>query len=263
LSGESQRIVNETSTPCAIEPRMSESTSTPRVLVVDDDLELSELVEQYLTARGFAVELQEDGKSGLEKAQSGAYGLIVLDVNLPEMDGFEVLRRLRSGPPQTQALPVVMLTAHGDETDRIVGLELGADDYLPKPFNPRELLARIQAVLRRAGATASNQGEAPSEATALKAGELEVNVAARSVSVNELEVELTAAEFDVLVVLVKNAGRVVTREELAREGMNRRLLPLDRSLDMHISNLRAKLWPGGGGLERLKTVRGVGYLFKA
>ena len=239
---------------------MTTETNALRVLIVDDDVELGELVEQYLATRGFAVDVEEDGGIGLERAQSGEYALVVLDVNLPGLDGFEVLRRLRAGVGATQKLPVVMLTAHGDETDRIVGLELGADDYLPKPFNPRELLARMQAVLRRVADTAP--AAAPATDEPLRAANLEINVGARSVQNSGREVELTAAEFDVLCVLVRHAGRVVTRDELARESLKRRLLPLDRSLDMHVSNLRAKLWPDGAGLETLKTVRGVGYLLK-
>lgn len=229
-------------------------TNTLRVLLVDDDVELGELVEQYLASRGFAVDVEEDGTRGLERAQSGEYALVVLDVNLPGMDGFEVLRRLRAG--SMAKLPVVMLTAHGDETDRIVGLELGADDYLPKPFNPRELLARMQAVLRR------TSDIAPAMPEPLRAANLEIDVGARSVRNEGREVELTAAEFDVLCALARYAGRVVTRDELARESLKRRLLPLDRSLDMHVSNLRAKLWPNSDSMEILKTVRGVGYLLK-
>ncbi|RYX82042.1 response regulator transcription factor [bacterium] len=243
---------------------MSDSVSAVRLLLVDDDGELCELVEQYLTTRGFEVHSEEDGASGLQKAQTGDYALMILDVNLPVIDGFEVLRRLRSGAEATRKLPVVMLTAHGDETDRIVGLELGADDYLPKPFNPRELLARLQAVLRRvADAAPAPPSTAPPSPELLQAGKLAINVGARSAHSDGREVPLTAVEFDVLLVLVRHVDRVVTRDELAHDGLKRRLLPLDRTLDMHISNLRAKLWPQGDGMEHLKTMRGVGYLLKS
>jgi two-component system response regulator CpxR len=249
---------------------MSEEKKGARVLVVDDDEELCELVGKYLKARGFHVEFEGDGARGLDRARRGECDILVLDVMLPSMDGLEVLRRLRSGG-ETARLPVVMLTAHGDETDRIVGLELGADDYLPKPFNPRELLARIQAVLRRVAmearpsqvleGSASPQVLRTPPPMMMRAGRIEMNVGARTVRCESREVELTAVEFDVLLVLLKSAGHVVSRDDLARQGMSRRLLPMDRSLDMHISNLRAKLWPGGGGLEKLKTVRGVGYIY--
>jgi two-component system response regulator CpxR len=250
---------------------MSEERKAGRILVVDDDEELCELVGKYLRSRGFEVSSEGDGVRGLERARSGECDLLVLDVMLPSMDGLEVLRRLRADASCTR-LPVVMLTAHGDDTDRIVGLELGADDYLPKPFNPRELLARIQAVLRRvaiesrppqvlAAPTQAAQVLAAPPPLLLSAGRIEMNVGARTVRCEERAVELTAVEFDVLHVMLKSAGHVVSRDDLARGGMNRRLLPMDRSLDMHISNLRAKLWPEGSGLEKLRTVRGVGYIY--
>lgn len=239
---------------------MSMGHNGPRLLLVDDDEELCELVCKYLQARGFAIDTEGDGARGLQRAQSGGHDLLVLDVMLPSMDGLEVLRRLRADGGASR-LPVVMLTAHGDETDRIVGLELGADDYLPKPFNPRELLARVNAVLRRAESARPNLSNAPSAPDEkLTAAGIEMDVAARTVRRAGEDIELTAVEFDLLHVLMSDAGRVVTRDDAARRGLKRRLLPLDRSLDMHISNLRAKVWPQGEGMERLKTVRGVGYL---
>jgi two-component system response regulator CpxR len=262
--------------------------SGSRVLLIDDDAELCELVTQYLTARGFLVETRTDGETGFESAQSGRYSILVLDVMLPGIDGFEVLRRLRSGP--TARLPVVMLTAHGDEVDRIVGLELGADDYLSKPFNPRELLARISAVLRRASAGNALQAAQPIPTTPIPAtpaptipvatapstsletsppvvierlqvGDVEINLAARSVRRAGEIVELTAVEFELLHVLLRGAGRVALRDELAREALQRKLLPFDRSLDMHISKLRRKLGPDPEGGERIKTLRGIGYIY--
>jgi DNA-binding response OmpR family regulator len=232
-----------------------------RVLIVDDDAELCELVAEYLTARGFTVETESDGGRGLERARQGHYDLMVLDVMLPTLDGFEVLRHLRAGGGEAALLPVVMLTAHGDEVDRIVGLELGADDYLPKPFNVRELLARMSAILRRIRKDEGGRSFIPHPSSLLKVGDVEMEVGARRVRRAGEILDLTATEFDLLHVLLRGAGRVVTREELAREALGRRLLPYDRSLDMHISKLRRKLAPGVDGAERITTVRGVGYIF--
>jgi two-component system response regulator CpxR len=235
------------------------------ILLVDDDAELCDMIAEYLGERGFVVDIENDGPGGLERAQQNSPALVILDVMLPEMDGLEVLRRLRASGVST---PVVILTAQGGEVDRIVGLELGADDYLPKPFNPRELLARIRAVLRRAN-TEPNAGVKagvlpPSPAASdqrLCVGEVELDAAARTARCAGQELELTATEFDLLHALLRAAGRVLTRQELAREALGRRLLPLDRSLDIHICKLRHKLWPDERGLERIKTVRGVGYIF--
>lgn len=239
-----------------------------RVLVVDDDAELCELIAEYLTARGFVVDTEGDGERGLKRIRQDRYALMVLDVLLPGIDGFEVLRRVRAGAPELAELPVVMLTAHGDEVDRIVGLELGADDYLAKPFNTRELLARIRAILRRAGSDGKARPPLPAvaapsperRADVLHLGDLEADVAARAARRDGQALELTAIEFDLLVALMRAAGRVLKREELARDVLNRKLLPFDRSLDMHMSKLRRKLGPGAGGTERIKTVRGVGYI---
>jgi two-component system response regulator CpxR len=245
---------------------MTNQTEAPgtRLLLVDDDAELCELVSHYLSARGFSVETEGDGERGLALAQSGDYTLMVLDVMLPGLDGLEVLRRLRSSPHA--GLPVMMLTAHGDEVDRIVGLELGADDYLSKPFNPRELLARINAVLRRTHADAAlkpaaapSAPESPAERVGV--GDVELDAAARSVRRGREPVELTAVEFDLLYALLRAAGRVVSREELSHDVLQRKLLPFDRSLDMHLSKLRRKLGPAAQGGERIKTVRGVGYIY--
>ncbi|MDQ3812983.1 MAG: response regulator transcription factor [Armatimonadota bacterium] len=237
-----------------------------RLLLVDDDAELCELVSEYLTARGLVVETEGDGGRGLERARQGHYDLMVLDVMLPGLDGFEILRRLRAGGGAAAKLPVVMLTAHGDEVDRIVGLELGADDYLPKPFNPRELLARIRAILRRVNTElAAAHGPTPNAPQAalarLHVGDVEMDVGARTVRRAGETLDLTAAEFDLLHALLRAAGQVVTREKLAREVLDRRLLPFDRSLDMHMSKLRRKLSPPESNAERIKTVRGVGYIY--
>ena len=241
--------------------------SGPRVLLVDDDGELCELVAEYLTARGFVVETEGDGRRGLERAQQGRYDLMVLDVMLPSLDGFEVLRRLRAGGSEAAKLPVVMLTAHGDEVDRIVGLELGADDYLPKPFNSRELLARMHAILRRVKTELDAPPHSPPQNTQeaarqrLHVGDVEMDAGARAVRRAGETLDLTAAEFDLLHALLDAAGQVVTREKLARDGLDRRLLPFDRSLDMHVSKLRRKLGSTADGAERIRTVRGVGYIY--
>jgi two-component system, OmpR family, response regulator CpxR len=227
-----------------------------RVLVIDDDVGLCELVAEYLGPEGFEVEAAHDGEAGVERALSGEHELAVLDVMLPGINGFEVLRRIRA----RSRLPVVMLTARGLDVDRIVGLEIGADDYLPKPFNPRELVARINAVLRRV------RPEAPAERVereTLAVGDVEMDNRTRTVRRDRRAVELTAVEYDLLKRLLAAPGRVVTREELVRDVLHRNLSPFDRSIDMHVSNLRKKLGHQvtGTTAERIKTVRGVGYIY--
>ncbi|MBI5018543.1 MAG: response regulator transcription factor [Deltaproteobacteria bacterium] len=227
-----------------------------RILLIDDDTELCELLVEYLTKDGFSVAARHDGTEGAQEALSGNHSLVVLDVMLPGTNGLDVLRRIRA----SSKIPVVMLTARGDEVDRIVGLELGADDYLPKPFNPRELAARIRAVQRR-----SEPGEAGREAAAgaghLVVGDVELDPGTRAVRRAGEFIELTAVEFTLLEVLLRGAGRVVERGELAKKALGRRLSPFDRSIDVHVSSLRKKLGHEVGGLERIKTVRGVGYLY--
>ncbi|MDQ3653149.1 MAG: response regulator transcription factor [Acidobacteriota bacterium] len=227
-----------------------------RVLVIDDDVELCELVTEYLEPEGFSVDVAEDGLEGVERALAEAYAIIVLDVMLPGINGFEVLRRIRA----ESRTPVLMLTARGADVDRIVGLELGADDYLPKPFNPRELVARIQAILRRARPLSSHPSSSASPET-FTVGDVRLNTGARTVLRGGEPVELTAAEFDVLTVMLARAGHVVPREELAEAALGRPLAPLDRSVDMHVSSLRRKLGSDVGGVERIKTVRGAGYVY--
>jgi two-component system response regulator CpxR len=222
-----------------------------RLLLVDDDTELCELVSEYLGQEGFEIDAVHDGVTGVERAAAGTYALVILDVMLPELGGFDVLRRLR----EHSEVPVLMLTARGDEVDRIVGLELGADDYLAKPFNPRELSARIRAILRR-----SRSGDESSPAL-LGAGDLELDIGGRSARVSGEEVELTGIEFELLAVLVRSSGSVVSRDELSRQALGRRASAFDRSLDVHISNLRRKLGPSSDGKDRIKTVRGVGYIY--
>jgi len=223
------------------------------ILVIDDDAELCKLVGRFLSAEGFRVETVRTSGQGVERALAGEHDLIVLDVMLPGMDGFEVLRRIRA----ESRTPVLMLTARGDDLDRILGLEIGADDYLPKPFNPRELAARIRAILRRVKASSSTQ----SDSTPIIVGDLELNVGSRLVRLGTEVLNLTTVEFDLLEKFVKSVGRVVSREELVREVLGREFSPFDRSIDTHVCNLRKKVGPYSDGTERIKGVRGVGYLF--
>jgi DNA-binding response OmpR family regulator len=227
-----------------------------RVLIVDDDFELCNLVSEYLAPEGFRVESVHDGENGLQRAVSGNYLLVVLDVMLPGMSGFDVLRRIRA----TSRVPVLLLTARGEDVDRIVGLEIGADDYLPKPFNPRELLARIRAVLRRTSADPKGIG-ASRTPEILRIGDIELDPATRTVKHAGEPVDLTSVEFNLLEVLLREAGRVVTREELVSAVLSRKFSPFDRSIDMHVSKVRKKLGDGDGDAEHIKTVRGVGYIF--
>lgn len=226
------------------------------LLVIDDDVELCELVAEYLEPEGFRVEAVHEAEQAVERALSKGYALVVLDVMLPGFSGFEVLRRIRA----TSEMPVLMLTARGDDVDRIVGLEIGADDYLPKPFNPRELVARIRAILRRAK-PASDGAPGAAESERIVVGDVELDVGARTVRRAAKPVSLTAVEFSFLEVLLRAAGRVVTREELSKIVLDRKLSPYDRSLDVHVSNLRKKLGTTVNQTERIKTVRGVGYLY--
>jgi len=223
----------------------------PRILVVDDDVELCELVAEYLTPEGFEVEAVYDGIRGIESALSGEYSLAILDVMLPGMQGFEVLRQIRA----KSRLPVIILTARGEDVDRIVGLEIGADDYLPKPFNPRELAARIQAVLRRSAQNSTTAGER------IILGDVELEESARIARCGNRELELTSLEFDILAIFLKRPGQVVTREDLAKAVLGRELVPLDRSIDVHISNLRKKLGPYADGANRIRNIRRVGYIY--
>ena len=225
-----------------------------RILVIDDDIDLCELLTDYLTTEGFAVELVHDGEAGAELALAGDFDLVILDVMLPGINGFEVLRRLRTG----SATPVLMLTAHGDDVDRIVGLEMGADDYLPKPFNPRELVARIRAVQRRTE-SASATVTAPSETVTV--GDVTLDLGARTVRVGGVPIELTSVEFSLLEVLIRLAGQIVSREELSQQALGRELSAYDRSIDVHVSSLRRKLGAVSEENERIKTVRGIGYFY--
>jgi two-component system, OmpR family, response regulator CpxR len=222
------------------------------ILIVDDDVELCELVSEYLVSQGLRAEAVHDGSVGLGRALSGAYSLIVLDVMLPGIRGFEVLRKIRA----VSTVPVVMLTAHGDDVDRIVGLEIGADDYLSKPFNPRELAARIHAVLRRSSVAPAAPA---SDGTIL--GDLELDARARLVRHNGRTVLLTSVEFELLTTFSKQPGQVIPRDELGKRVLGNAFLRSDRKLDVHISNLRKKLGPSPDGSERIRSIRNVGYIY--
>lgn len=222
------------------------------VLVVDDDVELCSLVQEYLTAEGFSLNAVHDGEQGLQQALTNEYSLVVLDVMLPGINGFEVLRRIRS----VSKIPVLLLTARGEDVDRIVGLEIGADDYLPKPFNPRELVARIRAILRR-----TKRVTADVVPEMLSVGDVELDPATRSVQRAGQPVDLTSVEFNLLEVLLREAGRVVTRERLVNAVLSRKFMPFDRSIDMHVSKVRRKLGDSEEDGDHIKTIRGVGYMF--
>jgi len=223
------------------------------VLVIDDDVELCGLVSEYLGGEGFTVECVHEGKRGLEHALRGNHLLVVLDVMLPGMNGFEVLRHLR----EKSHIPVLLLTARGEDVDRIVGLEIGADDYLPKPFNPRELVARIRAILRRT----KNGDRSASPPQIVRVGDIELDPATRTVRQAGSLIELTSVEFNLLEVLLREAGRVVSRERLVNAVLSRKFSPFDRSIDMHVSKVRKKLGDSEGAPEHIKTIRGVGYIF--
>lgn len=227
-----------------------------KILLVDDDEELTELVTEYLTSEEFEVSAVYDGESGLESGLSGAYDLMVLDVMLPKIDGFQVLKMLR----EESNVPVLMLTARGEDMERITGLEGGADDYLAKPFNPRELVARINAILRRTQ-TAENKESGDEETPKIEIGDVEVNSAARLAKKGDEVLQLTSVEFDLLVALLRDAGKIINKEDLSQTVLGRRLSPFDRSLDMHISNLRKKLGTHPDGNDRIKTIRSVGYIY--
>lgn len=223
------------------------------ILVIDDDQELCALLLEYLPLEGFTAHAESDPLRGVEEAVSGKHSLAVLDVMLPGLDGFEALRRIRLA----SGIPVLMLTACGDDSDRILGLEIGADDYLRKPFNPRELAARIRAVLRRATVPASGTGTVGE----FRAGDVALSPASRIATLSGEPLALTSVEFSILEALLRNAGRCVSREDLVRLGLGREYMASDRSIDVHVSNLRKKLGRGGDGIDRIKTIRGAGYLY--
>ena len=222
-----------------------------RVLIVDDDVQLCRLLTERLATEGFSLEAVHDGVHGLERALSLEHALVVLDLMLPGMGGLDVLRRLRAKSP----IPVLILTARGEDIDRILGLEIGADDYVPKPFNPRELIARIRAILRRTSLAAASAGS-------LTHGDILLDPNSREASLDGTPLNLTSVEFTLLELLLRQAGHVVTREQLTESVLGRKLGPFDRVIDVHISNIRKKLGPSEHG-QRIKSIRGSGYLFAA
>ncbi len=225
-----------------------------RLLIIDDDKELSAMLVEYLSSEGFDIEVTYDGLSAIEKVKGQQYDALILDVMMPELDGFGVLRHIRT----YSDVPVLMHTAKGDDVDRIVGLEMGADDYLSKPFNPRELLARVRAVLRRS--TISVDSEVLDDA--LSVAGLEMDSSTRQVKANGQLMDVTSTEFNLLSVLLRQVGHVVTKEVLSQTAMGRSLEKYDRSIDMHMSNLRKKLSENGLPLS-IVTVRGQGYQLAA
>jgi len=220
--------------------------------MIDDDEKLVSLVREYLEPHGFEIAATHEGQGAVETVLSADPALVILDLMLPGIDGLELCRRLR----QSSRVPILMLTARGEETDRIVGLEMGADDYLPKPFNPRELLARIRAILRRSEAEDAADAESP-----LQIGPLVVDPGARKVTVRGKEVDLTTAEFDILHALAANAGRVLSRDQLLEKVHGPNWAAYDRSVDVHMSRIRQKIEDDPRRPVLLKTVRGVGYQF--
>ncbi|QHJ11506.1 Transcriptional regulatory protein CpxR [Paraglaciecola mesophila] len=226
------------------------------LLLIDDDQALTELLQEYLTAQGYTVQVAGDGEAGLLAAKSGQhFDLIILDVMLPKVDGFEVLKRLRS----THVTPVLMLTAKGDDFDRILGLELGADDYLAKPFNHRELSARVKAIVRRVDIQAGLQSDKQKQ-NMIEIGDVQLNIAAQTVACNSHDIELTGTEFAVLRLLMSSSPDLVPKQAISEQVLGRKLAAFDRSIDMHVSNLRKKL-NMFSDQEKIKTHRGVGYVY--
>ena len=223
------------------------------ILLADDDVELSDLLKEYFESEGFAVRVAHDGEQALDQARQPGLDLVVLDIMMPKMNGMDVLRELRQDSHQ----PVIMLTAKGDDMDRILGLELGADDYVPKPCNPRELLARIRAVMRRAPAVPE-----PEEHHTIVQDDLELNQGNRTLTRNGQPVDLTSTEFSILLALLQQRGEVVSKRDLYVSALGREPVPHDRSVDMHVSNLRRKLGPDPRGDNRIETIRGIGYQFR-
>jgi len=227
----------------------TETDKRARVLMIDDDRELGAMLTDFLATDHLNVTLRNTGEAGLDAFRGGDYDLLILDIMLPGIGGLDVLRKVR----ETSNVPVIMLTARGDDIDRIIGLEFGADDYLPKPFNPRELVARIKAILRRAQPRAD-------EVSVLELGEIRLDPRTHRASVSNNDLRLTGTEFEILKCLMSTPGKVVTKDFLSERALGRRLLPYDRSVDTHISNLRGKLEKAGNRNATIQNQRGVGYL---
>jgi two-component system response regulator CpxR len=228
------------------------------ILLIDDDNELAELLVDYLSQQGFLVHCCFDGQSGLEQAYTNKFDLILLDVMMPKLNGFEVLKALG----EDHKTPVLMLTAKGDNNDKVRGLELGADDYLSKPFHHQELLARINAILRRIQLISQQhtQQDTPPEKSVLLVNGIELNHAIRSASCHNHTIELTGTEYQILTLLLEHHGKIISKETISEKVLSRKLSPFDRSIDVHIGNIRRKFLPFCS-VEKIKTVRGAGYLF--
>jgi DNA-binding response OmpR family regulator len=227
-----------------------------QLLMIEDDVRLAGMVSDYLGQNGFGVGHAPDAHSGLARLQMPGVDLVILDLMLPDLDGLQVCQRIRALPGALGQVPVLMLTAKGDPMDRIIGLEMGADDYLPKPFEPRELLARIKAILRRKNTVNDSPG-----AQVLQFGSLEIDRDARRVSVKGQECELTSYQYDLLVALAERAGRVLTRDQIMEAVRGRELEAFDRSIDVHMGRIRAAIEADPKAPQRILTVRGVGYVF--
>ncbi len=224
----------------------------PTVLIIDDDADFCELLAEYLQREGFDTQAEHDGQRGYEAALDTQVSIIILDVMLPKMNGFDVLKKLK----KQIKTPVLMLTAKGDETDQLQGLDIGADDYLSKPCSPKLIVARLRAILRR---VAVNKAEIAGQ---LSVGDIVVDLPTHTVTANEQEIELTNSEYNILCCLIKEVGKIVSKEELSEQGLNRKISAFDRSVDMHISNLRNKLSLAGQDMLKIRTIRGVGYLLE-
>lgn len=228
---------------------MADDDNIAQVLMIDDDRELGAMVTDFLAIDQLAVTVRNTGEEGIEAFKAGGFDLVILDIMMPGINGLEVLKKIR----KNSNIPVVMLTARGDDVDRIIGLEFGADDYLPKPFNPRELVARIKAILRRAQPQSEEQ-------QVLELGEIKLDTRTHRAAVSDQELKLTGTEYEILKCLLETPGKVVNKEFLSERALGRRLLPYDRSVDTHISNLRGKLEKAGNRNETIQNQRGVGYL---
>ncbi len=225
-----------------------------KLLIADDDIELCQLLDDYLIQEGFSVDLVHNGVDAIKQVKTQSYDLLILDVMMPQKNGFETLQELR----QSSQLPVIMLTAKGENIDRIVGLEMGADDYIAKPCDPRELVARIRAVTRR---TNNFSQEEKNVAPILSINDVMLNVSSREVTLDDIIVELTSTEFELLKLLMENVGNIVTRNKISEVCLGKKLQAFDRSIDMHLSNIRKKLGPYAKGKSRIKTIRNNGYQY--
>jgi DNA-binding response OmpR family regulator len=232
-----------------------------QLLMIEDDTRLANMVGEYLRQSGYGFTHAADGSSGLAALQAGNPDLVILDLMLPDMDGLEVCRRIKAQGGDSSHTAVLMLTAKGDPMDRIVGLEIGADDYLPKPFEPRELLARIRAVLRRGGEVAAHAAAGGAQHKVMRFGSLEIDRDARTVTVSGSTSELTSYQFDLLVALAERAGRVLSRDQIMEAVRGRELEAFDRSIDVHMGRIRSAIELDPKDPKRILTVRGVGYVF--